>query len=364
MTDRRGTLLQMIASLDPVLPEQLGELSHSAWAEELFSEIVATDLGVPATGDAPDRVGRLRSSRRRRWAVAVSPIAASIVLALVLPAILGDPGGADPAAAAALRHLADVAANQPAQAPPGPGQYVYTESVDTKYQTYSPGGKQGSFLYGVPLTRQVWIGTDGSGRLKEAPSQITFLSAAGEAAWVAAGSPDLQYDWKPGSTSWGPGSARPLDLWNYPTDPAKLQALIASSDLEPGAPGPREDWQTFGIIGDMLRETYAPPALRAALYDIAANLPGVQFVGNTTDGAGRPGVGVAITRGNQTDELIFDPNTSQLLGETDTALTPIAADPKMGTTAMPAGSVLQDTTYLVSGVVDSTQATLSPGKIG
>ncbi len=364
MTDRRDSLLQMIASLDPVLPDELEEWGRSAWAEELFSEIVATDLGAPAPGDAPDEAGRPGPSRRRRWAVAVPSIAAAIVLALVLPAILGGSGGADPAAAAALRNLAEVAANQPAQAPPGPGQYVYTESVVTTYQSYGPVGQQGSFLYGVPLTRQVWLGTDGSGRLKEAPRQITFLSAADEAAWVAAGSPDLQYDWKPGSTSWGPGSSRVLDLWNYPTDPAKLQALIESGGVESVLPGPWQDWETLVVIGDMLRETYAPPALRAALYDIAANLPGVQFVGNTTDASGRPGVGVAFTRGGLSEEMIFDPNTSQVTGEQFATLVAFRGDPVMGTSAMPAGSVTGSSTVLVSGVVNSTEATLTPSKIG
>jgi len=52
--------------------------------------------------------------------------------------------------------------------------------------------------------------------------------------------------------------------------------------------GPPGDWETFAIIGDLLRETHAPPALRAALYEVAANLSGVEYIGEVKDAVGRP----------------------------------------------------------------------------
>jgi hypothetical protein len=48
-------------------------------------------------------------------------------------------------------------------------------------------------------------------------------------------------------------------------------------------------------VGDLLRETYTQPAVRGALYEVAADLPGVEFVGRVEDAAGRPGVAVAYT---------------------------------------------------------------------
>jgi hypothetical protein len=115
--------------------------------------------------------------------------------------------------------------------------------------------------------------------------------------------------------------------------------------VEGGAPGNAE---TFTIIGDMLRETYAPSKLRAALYRIVANLPGVEYVGRATDDAGRTGIGVAFPNenGGVRQELVFDPITSQLLAERSV----LTQDAQEG----PAGAVMESATYLVSGVVNST----------
>lgn len=294
-----------------------------------------------------------RSTRLRQRLTLAATLAAALALALAVPAILGGPGGADPAAAAALRHVARVAANQPTVAPPGPGQYVYTKSVGTQYVTETPGGGLGDFLYGVPEIRKAWIGTDGSGRLDQTLGQITFPTPADRAAWVAAGSPDLQGATDPGNQTFAPGDLHFLDLSGLPTDPVELQALVEQRVIEGGPPG---DWETFALLGDMLRETYASPDLRAAVYDIAANLPGVEFVGKTTDALGRAGIGVAYTHGGTKDELIFDPKNSALLGESQVIVDPSQlGDGGMGPVG-PAGSVLYSVVYVDSGVVDSTHA--------
>src|SRR5439155_2581095 len=81
--------------------------------------------------------------------------------------------------------------------------------------------------------------------------------------------------------------------------------------------GPDGDWETFSIIGDLLRETSVPPVVRGALYEVAADLPGVELVGRVEDASGRPGVAVAYTHDGIRQEFIFDPNTAALLGEND-----------------------------------------------
>jgi hypothetical protein len=65
-------------------------------------------------------------------------------------------------------------------------------------------------------------------------------------------------------------------------------------------------------IGDLLRESPAAPALRKALYDVAAGIPGVRLVGNLKDALGRTGVGVER---NGEETLLIDPATGQLLAE-------------------------------------------------
>jgi hypothetical protein len=64
------------------------------------------------------------------------------------------------------------------------------------------------------------------------------------------------------------------------------------------------------------RPTPAPRrAPRAALYRVAALIPGVQLLGIVRDHSGRRGLGVAFTSHGFVNELIFNPRTAALLGE-------------------------------------------------
>ena len=79
-------------------------------------------------------------------------------------------------------------------------------------------------------------------------------------------------------------------LQTLPTNPHALLAMIYRIERGHG-PGP--DQEAFVTIGDLLRNTIAPPKVTAALYRAAALIPGVTFVPNATDAIGRPGVAVA-----------------------------------------------------------------------
>lgn len=290
---------------------------------------------------------RERPVRRRRRPLALGMAGAVAAVAIAVLALL--PGGAtvSPAAAAVLLRTARVAASQPPTAPPTPGQFVYTKSESMNENSAIVGGKEINFFQNQ--TREIWIGPDGSGRLREVNSAPRFASSADEAAWVAVGKPDLTGGSLTDDSTFKPGGLYYLDLSKLPTDPGALKQLIVSRTVEGGPPG---DDETFTIIGDLLRETYASPGVRAALYTIAAELPGVQLVGSTTDHLGRAGTAVAYVSHGVSHELIFDPQTAALLGEETTVV-----DPSQVTPSAPAGTVLGWTSYLSSGVVDSTIAT-------
>ena len=290
---------------------------------------------------------RRRVQRRPRsfaLAGAAAVAAAAIVAALVLPS--GEPGGASPAAAAVLRHAARAAARQPVTAPPAPGQFVYTKS-ESMFEDSAVTNQQQTIDFYEHVTREAWIGPDGSGRIREVASSPRFVSAADKAAWVAAGKPALTTG-RNSDETFRAGGLGYLDLSKLPTDPARLRTLIENRTVEAGPPG---DAETFTIIGDLLRETYAPPGVRAALYTIASELSGVELVGTTHDHLGRPGTAVAYVAQGLRHELIFDPRTSALLGEQTTV-----ADPSQ-VRGLAAGAVVEWTSYLGSGVVDSTTAT-------
>ena len=164
---------------------------------------------------------------------------------------------------------------------------------------------------------------------------------------MAAGSPDLR-DGATSDDAFAAGGLYFVDLSGLPTDPDALLQVIEDRTIVGGPPG---DAETFTLIGDLLRETYASPALRAALYEVAASLPGVELIGDVRDASGRPGVAVAYPHDGTRNELIFDPETAVMLGES-TVVT------EVGEMGLSVGTVVSSAVYLASGVVDSTDDTL------
>jgi hypothetical protein len=277
---------------------------------------------------------------RRRFALGTVGVAAVASIATAVILFGAGTAGPSPAAAAILRHAAQSAARGPATAPPAAGQFVYTKSEGSGENTTVPAN-------GIAInvvqdwTREAWIGPDGSGRLHEVESPGHFATPADRAAWIAAGKPSVLG----GNTSddnFPAGGLSYLDLSALPTDPTQLRQQIDSRTIEGGPPGNAE---TFTIIGDLLRETYASPQLRSALFTVASELPGVRLVGPTHDELGRSGTAVAYDSGGYSHELIFDPETSAILAERSVSLS--------------TGTVADWTAYLASGVVDSTSATTS-----
>lgn len=296
---------------------------------------------------AAQRVGK---SRRHRWMMRSAAAAAVVLLAggvsgaslLLRP---GSPAGPGTAAAAALARLAHIAADQPAPSAPGPGQYLYVDSVEAYTSTFASGPSGGpGYVVLLPEHRQIWKAADGSGAIRETFGQPTFLSAQDRANWKADGDPPIPH--APTNRSFGPGGLEdgPTHLSNLPTNPSALAAEIASRKIEGGPPGPAED---FTQVADLLRETDASPALRSALYKVAARLPGVESLGTVTDHSGRTGVGVAYIHDGLRHELIFDPKTSALLGESYTIVGPGSGY------GAPVGTVVGWEVYLQSSIVSA-----------
>jgi hypothetical protein len=310
-----------------------------------------------------------RRRRRPRRSTAIAIAAAGLAVAIAVPIALpgGITGGADPAAAGVLHRVALRAAKQPPEPAPGPGQYLYTRSKSASTFLYVVGDGR-TLFFKQPLIRASWVGPDGSGRILNTAGAVTFPTEKDRATWIAAGSPDLCADVCEGETRdepFGPGELAIRNVPDLPTDPERLLELIERREL---IGGPNGDWETFDIIGALLRETTLQPQVRAALYQVAAELPGVELVGRVRDGAGRPGVAVAYTRTDSDapfrQELIFDPTTAELLGENEVLIADSTVDVESGGPGAiyggvgPAGTRSYSTTYLVSGVVDSTTETL------
>jgi hypothetical protein len=308
--------------------------------------------------------------RRRRpvAAVAVAAVAAAAITLTLLPSGSSDTlstagkyihklplakkseGGRQLAALVLLR-AARTAANQ-APATPGPGQYSYTKSK-TFYEIVQDSPNGPAAIAFQPSTREIWIAPDGSGRIREDEGHLVFPTHADAAYFYHAYRNQMNLlKAHTADDHEGPGGLGYTDLSNVPTDPAKLKQLIESRNSRV-ASGPPGDAETFTLIGDMLRETSAPPAVRSALYTIVSQLPGVGLIGTTHDQLGRPGIGVAYVSRGLRDELIFDPKTSALLGEQQSVVQTSRDNP------FPPGSVIGWAAYLASGVVNSTSDTTS-----
>ncbi|SEG48840.1 hypothetical protein SAMN05216223_105454 [Actinacidiphila yanglinensis] len=172
---------------------------------------------------------------------------------------------------------------------------------------------------------------------------------------------------KPSAGPWrftvGTGRLTWDQLAELPTSPVELRAR-----LQPYAePGQDPSEEVFGTVGDLLASP-APPRVRAALFRVAARLPGVHVVGPATDGSGRHGTAVERGDGSVVIRYLIDP-TGRLL---ETVVTTKHALPALPTTtrlrslagmngvtqgrgidgsrpAVPAGGVVERTTYTSIG---------------
>jgi hypothetical protein len=304
MSDDLTELSGFRADLDPPSPE-----TEAAARADLFTAMSRERRAAP-----PDRVPRRRPDRRRVWALRGAIVAG---LAAAIVAIAGVPGSqpADTppsAAAAVFNHLADVAAGQPSTTPKH-GKWLYVDSTEA-YDDID-GGTGCTVL--SPETRQIWIGNGTAlDMLRESFGRASYTSAQDRALCVAHHETSM-LSGQAASNDWFGADCLtdgPVNESRLPTDPAKLRRLLVTGRIEGGPPGAAEQ---FVQIGDLLRETDASPALRAAIYHVAATIRGVRSLGVATDHAGRRGIGLAFhNRGGAVSELIFNPTTSALMGET------------------------------------------------
>jgi hypothetical protein len=343
--------------------------------EELIRAANPVSAGDVPAGDSPaaqrllaqvQAAPRARRPARRpaaRLALAGAAAAglAAVIVGVTRPGPAARPAAARPAPVPAwmtgpvpkgLQPLVLDAARQPASPVPGPGQYQYVEGVSLNEidSLDAPG-------YAVRYSEhlQDWVGWNGSGRQVQTWADPHLPTARDRADWIAHGRPALAVP--PSDVTFGPHqlSLAPgrVNLSTVTTDPARLAALLSSRQLEGGPPGPAED---FVQVGDLLRYAGTPPALRAALLQVAARIPGVTVIQNAPDHSGRAGIGVQyagqVTEGpdagdTNLQELIFSPATSDLIAEQSATM-----DPRTHVTTVDSW-----TDYLVSVVVDSTTAT-------
>jgi hypothetical protein len=317
------TLTQLVAELAPVRDEELRGADRTPAAQQLLLEIVRTGVAH----------GRHRRRHRLLHVCAAAAAAAGIAVA-VLVGTRGH-GTATASAATVLKRTAQVARAQPPLTL-GPGQYLYTRSEDVSAAVTVAGGQ--TFAALEPHTREIWLNAAGEGRLHTVTGRPTFITQRDRAAWIAAGRPQIA------TTGAHDDVLHGMPRVDIPADPDRAYAELQHQTAGFGA---AQDNEMFTLVGDNLRETAATPAQRAALYAVAARIPGVELEGPTVDPAGRRGVAVAMDDQARhiRQTLVFDPESSRLLAEQETALP--------GASEFPAGTRIESAVYLQTAVVDS-----------
>ena len=283
-----------------------------------------TERVIQAERSSPRRQGPRRASRLLLIAAAVALV---VAVPLVLPG--GGAGGADPAAAATLLKAAEAARAEPWFGSLQEGQYLNFKMIQSN--PWLCAGRSN-------LTVEWWLRSDGSGKGVTTPGH--------------------SYDLTPTTSM--------FDYWSsedYPTDPGALSDRFASDPgFGIGVPAfmGTGNAATFGKISALVSEFTVPPNLRAALFQVAASLKGVELIGTVTDRLGRPGTAVGYTYEGVREQLIFDPATARLL-----ASEWVLVDPQVAAAAGrtgpgcgifhdgPPGMVEDSMTFFSPAVVDS-----------
>lgn len=300
-------------------------------------------------------VGRRRA---RRWGVGTLAgalavgAAATLVMADVV-GLAGWRGGASPAAAAVLEDaaLAAIEVSDPTLAP---GQFlmvetdaVYSGSTETAAGPSSWLQSQDHVLY-VPVDRTddwVWVRAPGEvvetfGPASDVAYDIVEQTASEEELLRA-----------PGGTFYGGESLVSADeLDSLPRDPHRLLNHIYRATM--GA-GPSPDGEALVYIADRLRSGVVSAELRAALYEAAALIPGVEIIDEQANLDGRVGVSIGRDEGVNgiRQEIIIDRETGELIGERQVLL--------RESSGMPAGTMIGSTAVTTS-VVDGAPAGGTP----
>jgi hypothetical protein len=194
---------------------------------------------------------------------------------------------------------------------PANGQLLKVRTAEQRPETQTSVVDGSSFEVVSQLDVTTWLAPDGSGDLRTVVLRSEFATDDDHRAWVQAGRPTIPAAGDVLDERFSPGDHIMLDLRGLPTDPSQLLDALRSGAVSPSVPA--NDAEVFDLIGEILVQGDALPELRAALFKAAAELEGVELIGDTSDPLGRTGVGLRIDSGDERIQIIVDESSAQLL---------------------------------------------------
>jgi hypothetical protein len=284
---------------DPVLPSERLIQMEAHLMREITQEAPARGARSEAGEPSP-----ARPRRRLRIAVPVGVAAAVVATVLTLATGGSRQPSPDPEAVELLNRIATVAAAQNAPAVRD-DQYVYT--VTQGMQEIQGEGRD-------TFRRSDWQAVDGE---RDGLARITVLAGPS-----GKGTRDMKLEADPNSTTY-------RELQALPTDTDKLYERVWTATE---GQGPTHEEAALEMIGSMLRNATLLPEVDAALYRVAARVPGVTVVEDAKDAAGRAGVGLAFGDGDEREVWVFGEKALNYLGSGETALLDVGVVDEAGVT--------------------------------
>lgn len=223
--------------------------------------------------------------------------------------------------------------------------YRYTKS-ETSWLVTDDAHRYGVI---VPSVREIWIGTDGSGRLKEERGDPKFLGDASRAEWASSNPLPSNTD-----ALFRPGELSMVNTDGLSTDVATLrtQLLQGKGEHEKNAQVILTNALAY------LRETVPQPILARAIIEVVRGTPGIEEESGIADANGRRGASFSLVvesgdastkRAVRSRLLMIVDATSGTLLEEQRILVDI--DPAID--AGP-GTVFGRATYVAGGITNAT----------
>ncbi len=154
----------------------------------------------------------------------------------------------------------------------------------------------------VGSRREIWIGSDGSGLIRESSGPMSFFSESGRAAWEAAGSP-------------APASGPGIDLFAPGClGGSRMRRALIERDPDGRTAALMKYTRSLHAVQELLGEAVVEAELCETVYGLARHLPDVEVVPELSDQLGRVGRGLARVERAERIELIFAADCSELLG--------------------------------------------------
>lgn len=197
--------------------------------------------------------------------------------------------------------------------------------------------------------REAWFGDDGSGLIRSQHVRSLFFTDQQRLRWESMPTRIAREAIEPSLDLFAAGCFHGprRELSRLPSGRAELEGFLRSRRQ-----------LTLNGIHQLIGEALVPSGQRQVLFDLAADLPDAWILDGAADQLGRPGVGIGRVERNLREELVFNPDTQELLGYRQVLVDPDAAY------AARAGAITGWTAYvsrqLVTGLPEGTPPVPGP----